>query len=67
MPVEGMPNGLGDDGVRLLDVEAEVDRLVLRDRHPVVADAVADEAGRVLADNDAFAQRAGRRNRGWLP
>ena len=49
---------LRQGGVRDLNVEAERDRLVDRGRHPVVADAVGDEAGRVAADHHALAEPA---------
>ena len=56
--------GLGDaeraahDQVRRLDRQADLERLAERRLHPVAADPVGDEAGRVLARDHALAEPA---------
>ena len=56
MPVLGDADRAAHDGVRFLDGQAEIERRVDRRLHPVDADAVGDEAGRVLGMDDRLAQ-----------
>ena len=55
-PVRGMPSGAAHHSVGLLDRESAGERLADRRPDPEDAQAVGDEAGRVVAAHDGLPQ-----------
>ena len=56
MAVPGRPEGLADDGVDFFDLQVLLNHQLDGIGNIKDADAVADEVGDVLADNDTLAQ-----------